>query len=355
MYSSQALKNKIMRSKDKRIDIKELLDIKKIEDLLVFNKVNYTEIFNSLIQLEKENYIRLPKEERYWESISKLPNYIDIISDHETAIINKNRRDNLLLIRKNTNWIPEMVRILEGLCLNRAQLDRAVKINKYFKENPIDSITLNSISYRSLQIFGNTTELKKMPSKGWYKGRMPMGFFNVYNLIDPFVKSDIESDSSNILICETKESWYKISEINKKMKIFSSVILGAGQKITEKKYANNGLEFVKEELNSDNLFYWGNIDKRSLNFLLKLNEVREKANNEVVKPFLPLYLMLIKYGVPSLRQQNIDTKFNTYKLERIFGKTYVEKLENHLAFFCWSVDGLDSKYIIDALKCFNRL
>lgn len=348
------LKNYLKERDDFKLELSELLGfaIKEMPDLSSHQR--YEHLLETLKKLEVSNDIVIPDSLRLHEPISQLPFYITD-NNKSKGVYREQEKKRRNYIRENVRWIEKLSVFNEDKFFTKIQIDMALKLNDYFLKNTglEDRV---SISYRSLQIFGDKTTLAKVFHAQIFKDLFSPEDFNIYSVEDLLVSLDsavpIKSCVASILICDSKEAWSQCARLNAQLGIFSSVVFMNVRQMVQKSYVVDSLNEKLIQCKASRLYYWGCLDLSKLKLPGKGNRLRKKYQSVEILPYLPLYRALFTKGIAISKKTNPLSQF-TNDLGDWLGDFYRDELEDGLVLYEWSSCGLKDKDVIENFHPIN--
>lgn len=318
-------------------------------------------LLHILEQLDEEGKIRLPsKKGKLWDrNNTGLPHYVTRI-DREKEAKQKADRQEIEEIRNNTAWeLKTMKPIVESRSgLTRVEdYRKAVSVNVYLKERPADQ-PMVPVRERALRIFEDEKALDGCAKKGLFAGCICLEQLDCFYCPEPLpyhpLSMDVrETKGKPLLVVENSTPYRSCWRANEKSQTFAAVIYGKGFKQTNNVQAVEGLLEIEDQLSSQGIWYFGDLDPAGLDIPKKINASREQAKLSPLKSAIPLYRELIRKrpkGVPYKKSQQRyhNREWAIQWLGKELAMAYLEQVEGGR----WPQEGLGE---LDLVPIFSEI
>ena len=269
------------------------------------------ELFELLEQLEKNNFIVLPKSKdaKHWiRGKPELPSWIKIVKE-------KKLKENRVI-----NWHPKLSFMYnESNFLTR---ESAEQINNYLinrEKNPFPI----AIKERSLQIFGDEKKLDSL-RKGTIFQYITLEDIDCYLVSTPIISTKLDNGSNKIILIENYNTYDSFCRYNQKTDYYNEIIYGWGVNANSEDMAN--AIFERWEKNNElSVYYFGDIDPTGVNIAIglgkRLNKISVDIKFAISKEY---YRYILDNGVKDKKNFKSKKIENEELTQSLFGNLYYE-------------------------------
>lgn len=274
-------------------------------------------LLHTLEELASQHWIRFPRPRtpKAWLSGDRLPCWVYLCdkSNLKEAVdenlsfsrIEKYEAEELTLqeIRAKTPWCGKMMKIGPSLPLSQETLRKAVLVNEYMRNRPLEPVPL-PVNERSLQLFGYEKTLKNIHKMGMFGGRISLQDLDCYRVSEPLqgVRWPDKAINAPILIVENSTTFYSAWMENNSSPVYSAIVFGRGKMLKGIELATDSLEEIRQEsanrshaIQLPELHYFGDLDPEGVEIPIGINRVRNKHGLEPLYPALILYQRLLTF------------------------------------------------------------
>jgi hypothetical protein len=308
-----------------------------------------------LKELEGEEQLVLPKSKSCWDLQSELPDYVTAIRKEEEEARSK-RKVVISSMQNETAWEPKRMAAFAHKLKSIAELERAARVNTYLLHRSADVVSIPHRE-RALRIFGDEKALDNNTRKGLFNGRIILADLDCFYCPEPLPFHALSMDSTEVagkplLVVENANTYWSCCQANAVVKRYAAVIYGQGFKVMANaaNRANDGLLDIENQLNSQGIAYFGDLDPTGIAIPTRMNECRE-ANS-----LPPLYAEHILYRVLLELDRSVDyekSQFRDHDPQRARQWLGDELAESYLAQVHqkrWPQEGVSIVDIVTALK-----
>ncbi len=356
----KALEEIFSRSKRKKIDKDLLFDAARENALNQDSDMAVQKILLKILeQLAEEGEIKLPsKKGKGWDRNTGLPHYVTLINWEKDAKQKADRQE-IEGILNTTSWEPEtmwpIVKNRSGL-KTVADYRKVAAVNAYLKNRPTNPPMVPARE-RALQIFKDEKALDKCAKKGLFAGRIGLKDLNCFYCPEPLPYHPLSMDVGEtmgkpLLVVENSTTYRSCWQANKSTKTFAAVIYGKGFKQTNTVQAVEGLLEIEDQLGSQGIWYFGDLDPAGLDIPKKINASREQANLSPLKSAIPLYRELIRKGQAVPYQKSQQRYHNRKWALQWLGTELAQPYLDRVACVRWPQEALQE---LDLVAIFSEL
>ncbi|MCD9508985.1 hypothetical protein [Photobacterium phosphoreum] len=268
----------------------------------------------ALEELASLQWIRIPRPRtpKAWVKGDKLPCWVDYCDKariKQTANKEHNpsneasKRGSLQAVRSRTPWCGKMMKIGPSLPLSQETLRKAVLVNEYMRNRPLEPVPL-PVNERSLQLFGYEKTLKNIHKMGMFGGGISLQDLDCYRVSEPLqgVRWPDKAINAPILIVENSTTFYSAWMENNRSPVYSAIVFGRGKMLKGIELATDSLEEIRQEsanrshaIQLPELHYFGDLDPEGVEIPIGINRVRKKHGLEPLYPALILYQRLLTF------------------------------------------------------------
>ncbi|SMC55794.1 hypothetical protein SAMN02746065_104129 [Desulfocicer vacuolatum DSM 3385] len=304
-----------------------------------------------LEQFAREGVIKLPAAKgKKWDVKTKLPHHVTLVNTAEDIRKkrNKQERDDIL---NSTSWEPEkMIPIIHGDCCPMTLDDckKAQKVNSYLINRPLDQPMIPARE-RALRIFGDEKALDKVKDQGLFSGSISLKDLDCFYCPEPIPFYPLSPDVQNtrgkaLLFVENANTYESCRRANQITQTFAAIVYGKGFKAATKPEKMDGIVEIEAQLESQGLWYFGDLDPAGLAIPRTINKFRKQAKLPLIQPAIPLYRVLMAKGYFVPYRKTSQKKFHDEEwaiqwLGKELALSYLEKVEQ----FRWPQEGLSQR------------
>jgi len=308
-----------------------------------------------LKELEREKQLILPKAKKLWNLQSSLPAYVTAIRKEEEEA-RLQRRAVVSTMQKETAWEPKHMAAFAHKLKTIAELERAIKVNTYLLQRPADVVAIPHRE-RALRIFGDEKALDTNTRKGLFKGRITLADLDCFYCPEPLPFHTLSMDSLELagkplLVVENANTYWSCCQANTVVKRYGAVIYGQGFKVMghAANRANDSLLDIENQLKSEGIAYFGDLDPTGIAIPCRINECRKVSSLPPLYAENNLYRVLldIDRSVNYARSQVRD--HNPQKARQWLGDELAERYLTKVHQKRWPQEGLNVADIVAALQ-----
>lgn len=384
----EAIETVLNNSKPLKVNMSDILPAAKAvaagtySDFTIENRV-----LETLQEFEKEKKIKFPSQKGKkpkWPLHNVLPSYVTAIRT-EQAELKKKTQEAIENLRVNTPWEPIRMMAFAGRLKTLKELELAVAVNDYLRNRKAGEEELPHRE-RALRIFGDEKALDPPYVRtGLFKGRItladldcvyrpePLPFEPLSPVTPGFPESlrpadapglsetpnqastqkttdVVNTNGKPLLIVENSNTYWSCCKANRILGLFAAVVYGKGSSIRNKEQAVYVLGAIEEQLDSQGIWYFGDLDPAGLWIPEEINRHRKEEGLCPLTPAKPLYRALIQNdrttGYDEPPRISYSPNFPMEWLGQEIAFPYLERE----ATCRWPQEGLTACDIINAMK-----
>jgi len=310
-------------------------------------------LLHILNALAGENRLRLPATARCWDRKTGLPQFVTAV--REAADAEKQKRKALIdELRLNTAWEPTRMLAFAHTLNDLEELKRARRVNAYLlaRDPATEPIPHRE---RALAIFGDEKALDRFVRQGLFSGRITLADLDCFYCPEPlpfrpFSMDRMKTRQKPLLVVENACTYWSCCQANAKSGIYAAVVYGQGFQACAAERASDGLLEIENQVASDGVAYFGDLDPAGIDIPLRINGYRREKQMTPLYPAIALYRALLNKDLcvacgPAHAKFHDAEKARQW-LGNSLAATYLEKAPQNR----WPQEGLTANDIADHFK-----
>ena len=268
-------------------------------------------LLETLNALAEKGRLRLPKARHLWDARTGLPRYVTAVRVDEDAR-QQVRRQTLAALRNETAWEPTRMVAFAHTLRTRAELERAVQVNRYLLQRPSEAVRIPHRE-RALRVFGDEKALDAHIRTGLFGGRITLEDLDCFYCPEPLPFRPFSLDSNEtagrpLLVVENSSTYWSCCRANDILHRYAAIVYGQGFAACAAERASDGLQGIQHQVCAAGIRYFGDLDPTGIAIPCRINRYREEKQMPPLGAERCLYRALLEKNrpVPYARSQQND-------------------------------------------------
>jgi hypothetical protein len=236
-------------------------------------------LLETLNALAGKGCLRLPKARHLWNVRTGLPRYVTAIRTDED-VRQLTRRQTLAALRNETAWEPTRMVAFAHTLRTRAELERAVQVNRYLLDRPPVPVRVPHRE-RALRVFGDEKALDGHIRSGLFGGRITLDDLDCFYCPEPlpfrsFSLNPDETAGKPLLVVENSSTYWSCCRANDTLHRYAAIVYGQGFAACAAERASDGLFEIEHQVAAAGIRYFGDLDPTGIAIPCRINRYREE-------------------------------------------------------------------------------
>lgn len=306
--------------------------------------------------METEKLLKLPSRKGKstgWSRTTGLPLYVTAIKEKEEQE-KKNRQEKIETIRNQTGWESTKMITFAHTLRTLPELERAKIVNEYLKQRKPGTKKIPHRE-RALRIFGDEKALESYIRSGLFGGKITLDDLDCFYCPEPLpfqsLSMEIEKTTGKpLLLVENANTYWSCCRANQTVKKFAAIVYGQGFSASNAEKSVNGLLTIEQQLKSEGVFYFGDLDPAGLRIPKIMDQYRAEKRLSPIKPAKQLYQALLTNNFTTGYDRSQQKLHDPEWAMQWLGETIATKYLKQVNQYRWPQEGLTADEIEAALR-----